>query len=151
MLLTLTLALYLTVLPMPAWPMDYRPQWVVLVVLFWCFAAPERMGVFLGFLIGLMLDVLTGTLLGQHALGLSVTAYLAIVLRPRIRIFPIWQQTFLVSLILLAERLLTLWVIGATGQPMPPVTYWISPLVGLSLWPLMAWLLLPFERRVGAD
>lgn len=147
--LTLLLAMYLTILPMPAWPLDYRPQWVVLTLLFWCFAMPRRVGVFLAFLVGLMLDVLTGTLLGQHALTLSVTAYLAVILRARIRVFALWQQTFLVGLILLAERLLTLWILGATGQPLPPLTYWISPLIGLALWPPMAWLLKPFEQRVG--
>ncbi|MGQ9659573.1 MAG: rod shape-determining protein MreD [Thermochromatium sp.] len=147
--LTFMLAMYLTILPMPAWPWDYRPPWVVLVTLFWCFAMPRRVGVFTAFMIGLMLDVLTGTLLGQHALSLSVTAYLALVLRPRIRIFPQWQQAFFVALILLTERMLTLWIIGATGQPMPTLTYWVSALVGLAFWPLMAWLLLPFERRVG--
>lgn len=148
--LTFALAMYLTILPIPAWPMDDRPQWVVLAVLFWCFALPERIGVFVAFAMGLMLDVLTGTLLGQHALGLSVAAYLAVILRPRIRIFPVWQQTFLIGLILLVERLLTLWVIGATGQPLVPLSYWISTLIGAALWPLMSLLLRPMERRVGA-
>ena len=148
-LLTLTLAMYLTILPIPSWPWDYRPPWTVLAILFWCFATPQRVGIFTAFLVGLMLDVLTGALLGQHALALSVTAYLALVLRPRIRIFPPWQQAFFVALILLAERLLTLWIIGATGQPMPALTYWGSALAGLVFWPLMAWLLAPFERRLG--
>jgi rod shape-determining protein MreD len=147
--LTFMLAMYLTILPMPAWPWDYRPPWIVLALLFWCFATPRRVGILTAFVVGLMLDVLTGALLGQHALALSVTAYLALVLRPRIRIFPPWQQAFFVALILLTERLLTLWIIGATGQPMPALTYWVSALVGLAFWPLMAWLLVPFERRVG--
>ncbi len=145
---TLALALYLTILPIPPWPLDYRPPWVVLTLLFWCFATPERIGVLVGFCVGLLLDVLTGTLLGQHALGLSVTAFLAVVLRARIRIFPLWQQMFYVWLILLVERLLMLWVVGATGQPMPPLSYWLPSLIGAGLWPLMSWLLKPFERRL---
>ncbi|WP_342450103.1 rod shape-determining protein MreD [Thiorhodococcus minor] len=148
-LLTLVLAMYLTILPIPGWPFDYQPPWVVLALLFWCFAAPSRVGVLVGFCVGLMVDVLTGALLGQHALSLSVTAYLAIMLRARIRIFPLWQQTFFVWLILLVERLLTLWAIGATGQPMPPLTYWTPSLIGLFLWPFMSLLLTPMERRVG--
>lgn len=150
-LLTLALALYLAVLPLPAWPLDYRPPWVALALIFWCFAAPERIGVLVGFTAGLLLDVLTGTLLGQNALALSVTAFLAIVLRARIRIFPLWQQTFFIWLILLVERLLTLWVIGATGQPMPPLSYWIPSLIGMLLWPFMSVVLAPLERRVGTD
>lgn len=147
-LLTLGLAMYLTILPISAWPQDYRPPWVVLTLLFWCFAAPERVGVLVGFGVGLLLDVLTGTLLGQHALGLSVVAFLVITLRTRIRIFPLWQQTFFVWLILLVERLLTLWVIAATGQPMPPLSYWIPSLIGICFWPFMSLLLKPIERRL---
>ncbi|MBK1724213.1 rod shape-determining protein MreD [Thiocystis violacea] len=150
-MLTLTLALYLTILPLSAWPLDQRPPWVVLALLFWCFAAPGRVGVLVGFFTGLLLDVLTGTLLGQNALALSVTAYLALILRPRIRIFPLWQQTFFIWLILLVERLLTLWVIGATGEPMPPLSYWTPSLIGMLLWPFMSLLLDPIERRLGAD
>ncbi|QIK36932.1 rod shape-determining protein MreD [Caldichromatium japonicum] len=146
--LSLILALYLTILPIASWPWDYRPPWVVLTILFWCFATPRRVGIFTAFILGLLLDVLTGTLLGQHALSLSVTAYLALVVRPRIRIFPPWQQAFFVALILLSERLLTLWIIGATGQTLPSLTYWFSALAGLACWPILAWLLTPFERRL---
>ncbi len=63
---------------------------------------------------------------------------LAVILHPRIRLFPLWQQTFLVWVLLLVERLLTLWVLGATGQPLVPLSYWISTLIGAALWPLMS-------------
>ncbi len=148
--LSLILAMYLTILPIPGWPWDYRPPWAALAILFWCFAEPRRVGILTAFVMGLLLDVLTGTLLGQHALSLSVTAYLALIIRPRIRIFPPWQQTFFVALILLSERLLTLWIIGATGQTLPSLDYWFSALAGLACWPILAWLLIPFERRLEA-
>jgi rod shape-determining protein MreD len=148
---TLILALYLTILHLPAWPLDQRPPWVALTLLFWCFAAPERIGVLVAFVMGLALDALTGSLLGQHALALSAMTFLVVVLRARIRIFPLWQQTFFVWLILLVERLLTLWVMGSTGQPMPPLSYWVPSLAGLVLWPFLSRLLTPIERRVRAD
>ena len=50
----------------------WRPAWVALVLVYWCMAAPDQVGVVAGWTTGLLLDVMTGTLLGQHALGLSV-------------------------------------------------------------------------------
>lgn len=149
--LSLLLAMYLTILPFPAWPWEYRPPWAVLAILFWCFAAPKRVGIFTAFTLGLMLDVLTGVLLGQNALALSITAYLALILRPRIRIFHPWQQAFFVALIILTERLVTLWTLAATGQRLPSLTYWVSALTALACWPILAWLLVPFERRLETD
>ena len=148
--LTLVAALFLTILPLPAMAEDLRPQWVAMTLIFWALALPERVGVFWAFGIGLVLDVATGTLLGHHALGLSVVAYVAVELHARVRIFPLWQQALFVWVLLILERLLALWVLGATGQPMPSLSYWGSTFVGLLLWPWLYVVLRDLARRAGA-
>ncbi len=148
---SLTVAMFLTILPMPAALEDFRPQWVTLTIIFWCLSLPERVGVFWAFGTGLILDVLTASLLGQQALGLSLVAYVTIKLHARIRLFPLWQQSFFVWVLLLVERLLTLWILGATGQPLPTLTYWIPTFIGLLLWPWLSTVLNQIERRMGAD
>ena len=148
-LVTLVVALFLTILPLPAAAEDLRPQWVALTLIFWALALPDRVGVFWAFGTGLVLDVATGTLLGYYALGLSVIVYVAVELHARVRSFPLWQQALLVWLLLVLERLLALWVLGATGQPMPSLTYWWSPFVGLILWPWLTVVLRDLARRAG--
>jgi rod shape-determining protein MreD len=64
-------------------------------------------------------------------------------LHRRIRAFPLSQQAVAVWLLLLIERLLSLWILGATGQPTPTLAYWLPTLVGLLLWP---WLSLLLDR-----
>jgi rod shape-determining protein MreD len=144
---TLIAALTLMVLPMPAWAEDYRPQWVTLILIYWCLVLPTRVGVFSGFALGIAHDVVSGGLLGAHALSLSVVAYLTEELHRRIRAFPLWQQAVAVWLLLLVERLLSLWVLGAIGQPTPTLAYWLPTLVGLLLWP---WLSLALDRLRAA-
>jgi rod shape-determining protein MreD len=144
---TLALALLLTILPVPDWAEGLRPQWVALALIYWCLALPNRVGVFWGWLTGLFLDGASGTLLGQHALSLSVVAYLAVELHQRIRIFPLWQQALSVWVLLLVERLLSLWVIGATGQPTPTLWYWAPTFVGMLLWPSIFIVLRDIRRR----
>ena len=132
---TLCVAMLLMILPMPDWARPFRPQWVTLVLIYWAIARPHRVGVGSGFLAGIVLDVLTGTLLGQHALGLSIVTFIAIQLHQRIRIFPFWQQSLGILVLLLLEHLLALWVIGATRGVTPSLAYWAVPFIGALLWP----------------
>ncbi len=141
------LALILVVLPLPEWAQPLRPPWPAMVLIYWCIALPDRVGVGVGWTIGILLDVLSGSLLGQHALGLSVVAFLAVKLHQRIRLFPLWQQALTVLVLLLVDRLLTLWVAGATGEPAPPLWYWVPPLVGMLLWPWLFIVLRDIRRR----
>ena len=134
-LATLCIAMLLMILPMPDWARPFRPQWVTLVLLYWAIALPHRVGVGSGFATGIVLDVLTGTLLGQHALGLSIVTFIAIQLHQRIRVFPFWQQSLGIFILLVIEHLLALWVTGATQGVTPGLVYWSVPPIGALLWP----------------
>ena len=90
---------------------------------------------------------MTGTLLGQHALGLSLVAFLTLKLHQRTRLFPLWQQSLTVLLLLVLERLLSLWVMGAVGQPAPSIEFWAPPLIGMFLWPWIFIVLRDVRRR----
>jgi len=148
-ILSLAAALFLSILPMPSFAEELRPEWVTLTLIFWTLTLPDRVGVFWAFCVGLVLDVATGTLLGQHALGLSVVVYLAVTLHQRVQIYPLWQQTLFVWVLLLVERLLSLWVLGATGQPTPTLIYWAPTFLGLILWPWLSVVLSDLARRSG--
>jgi rod shape-determining protein MreD len=137
----------LSVMPIPVWAQDFRPQWVTLVLIYWCLAIPQRVNVGSGWTLGIVQDVLSGTLLGQHALGLSIVAFVTVKLHLRIRIFPLWQQSLTVLVLLLLERLLELWVMGATGQPTPTLRYWIPAIVGMLLWSWIYIVLRDVRRR----
>lgn len=141
------LALVLTVVPLPDGVQHLRPPWATLVLVYWSIALPDRVGVGIAWGLGILLDVLTGTLLGQHALGLSVVAFVAVKLHQRIRLFPRWQQSLTVLIILLVDRLLALWVSGAAGDPPPSFWYWAPAVVGMLLWPWVFIILRELRRR----
>ena len=149
MLLTSGVALALMVLPMPFGLEMLRPQWVALLTLYWCLMVPDRFGVFSAFALGLALDLMLGSLLGQHALSLSLLAYAAVMLHQRVRVFPIWQQAVFVWLLLVTERLINLWVLAATATPLPAWDDWISTLIGFLLWPWLFFVMSDLARRAG--
>ncbi len=63
-------ALLLTIWPLPNWAEPFRPAWVVLATIYWCLFLPHRVGLLVTFGVGILVDTLTGSLLGEHALAL---------------------------------------------------------------------------------
>jgi|SRR5690625_1260480 len=140
------LALILTVVPLPDWLSAGRPQWVALVLIYWCMALPNRVGVGVGFLVGLIQDALLGSLLGQHALTFALLAFLTIKLHQRIRVFPLWQQAISVLVLLLLTQLVIFWINGFVGRSPVSWTYWLTAVVGTLLWPWIFGLMREIRR-----
>jgi rod shape-determining protein MreD len=138
------LALLLHMVALPHWLEYLRPDWMALVLIYWCIALPERVGVISGALAGLALDVASGTLLGQHALTLAIVAYLALRLHQRIRVFPVWQQAVSILLLVCLHMMLALWIKGMVGQVGATWTYWLPAISSMFFWllvfPSLRWL-----------
>ena len=146
---SLGVALLLNFLP---WK-DLRisPDFVALVLAFWCVRQPRLVGLGLAWSVGLLVDAGNGVLLGQHALAYSVLAFLAIWLSRRILWFGPVLQAAHVALILEATQALVLLVRIAAGDPFPGWAIFLSPLVGASLWPVVSWLLILPQRRLERE
>ncbi|MCD8513982.1 MAG: rod shape-determining protein MreD [Nitrincola sp.] len=71
---TFLLGLILSQLPLPDFLMWYRPEWVALVLIYWVMMLPHRVGLMSAFFMGLLLDVIRGSVLGLNALSLTLIA-----------------------------------------------------------------------------
>ncbi len=140
-------ALMLMALPMPDWAGIWRPAWVALVLIYWCMALPARIGIMVAFTLGIFLDVLSGTLLGQNALALSVIAYITLQFYQRVRVLPLWQQGVTVFGLAFLHQVLILWINGIQGMPVSFAAYWASPLVSMVLWPWIFVVLRDLRRK----
>lgn len=145
--LSFLVALMLTMLPLPHWAEPGRPEWVAMVLIYWCMAVPQRVGIGVGWVMGLFLDVVNGTLLGQHALALAVVAYLTFSLHQRVRVFPLWQQAFTILLLVALEQMLVLWVKGVIGDDPETWQYWWPSLTSMLLWPWVFLVLRDVRRK----
>ena len=138
--LTLALALLFNLLP---WRNTAGvPDLTAAVLAFWCIHQPRRVGIGLAWTLGLLLDVGNDALIGQHALGYSVLAFLALVVHRRIQWFPPWQQALHLLLLLLATQLLTLAIRIIAGASFPGWTYFAGSFICAALWPVLSFLLL---------
>ena len=145
--LTFLVALMLAAVPMPDWATPLRPEWVAMTVIYWAMALPGRISVGIAWTTGLALDVLKGAVLGHHALGLALVAYLAIKLHQRIRVFPLWQQAISIGAIIALYLLLVLWIYGISGREAASLAYWGPLLTSVILWPWIFLLLRDLRRR----
>ncbi len=132
---TLIIAMMLMLMPMPYWAQAYRPEWLMLVLIYWCIALPEKVGVGIAWALGLCVDVIQGALLGQHALGFAITAYIAIRFHQRVRNYPLHQQSLFVGMILLPYMSLSLWTLGILGEDPKSWLYWAPVVTSVLIWP----------------
>src|SRR5262245_28102360 len=114
---TFFLAWVLTLIPLPFGWQWIRPEWITLVLIYWVFMHPQTVGVLTAFTVGLLVDILSGALLGQHALSFVAIAYFARVLRERHRLLPFWQQALAILLLIGFGNLILLFVQWALGRP----------------------------------
>ena len=146
--LTIVAAVLLSVMPLPQVLLPFEPYWVALVVIYWSLETYDTISLGLAFLIGLVLDVLSGSLMGMHALSLVIMVFLVQRFRSRLRFFPPWQQALSVFGLLVNDRIILIWITALLGESMPTWKYWLPPLAGMVLWP---WLFLLLDRiRVRA-
>lgn len=94
--LSFLVAYLLAVIPFPEWAMNYRPEWVPMVLIYWVMALPYRIGIGSAWFVGIILDVLEGSILGLNALSLVIIAYVTLSLHQRLRMFSSLQQSGLV-------------------------------------------------------
>ena len=131
---SLLIGMMLQILPMPSWFNAFRPEWVFVIFLFWVLRAPHWIGVCFAFFLGIFMDLLMNTLLGQHALAYVIVTYIVIKLHAQIQNFSRSRQmaaVFVLSFLfqLLQNPTIHVW------------SYWLPALTSAIIWPcFLLWL-----------
>jgi len=144
--LTLIVAFLLYLLPWAGFGLLIRPDFVLLALLYWMLRAPHLCNVGTAWLMGLLIDVASGSFFGQYALAYSVTAYFALYYQRRLVLFSAWQQAGYVMLLLLVSQIVLLVIKLMAGNALPGWSYFLSSLSGVLLWQLLV-----FSRVINAD
>jgi rod shape-determining protein MreD len=134
---TLLVAAVLAIVPNPLWLQWARPEWVALVMLYWCMALPHRVGLLSAAVTGVFQDVLEGAPLGQHGLAL---------LYKRLRVFSLWQQSAMVFLIIGMHQLIYQWVQSLQGAAAGSLLFLLPALTSALVWPVALHVLRALRR-----
>lgn len=145
---TFVVALMLTIAPLPGWAEPYRPDFVALTLIYWSMTLPQNYSVGSAWIVGVVLDVAQGTLLGQHALALSLIVYVTVKFHLQLRQFPILQLLATVFALLTLHQFILFWINGVVGVNAPAETYWGPVISGTLVWPILAVMLAEIYQRV---
>ena len=147
-IISIIVALMLMILPLPDRVEPFRPDWVALTLIYWAMMLPRTWSVGSAWIIGIVLDVAQGTILGQHALALSVVVFVTVRFHLLMRVFPMQQLTATIFALLALYQFLLFWINGVAGIDVGLVHYWAPVIVGTLLWPLVTMLLSGVRLRV---
>lgn len=145
--LSFFIALILTILPMPEWSVWFRPPWVLLLLIYWTAETPYQVNVGIAWILGIILDALGGTLLGEHAFALTVVTYFVTRMQSRLRMFPLLQQGLSVFFLVLLYLFVIYCVQGFIGYSPHGWLYWSSALTSMLLWPWLHSIMGSCRRR----
>lgn len=147
-LFTVLITLVLTIVPLPQTLNYGRPDWLLLVVIYWSLNTPMLAGLTFAWLCGLALDVLIGSLIGQHALAFVLVATITHRLQLRMRIFPVLHQAATVLMLLVVYEFLIFWIDGIIGNANASWLRWLPALTSAVLWPVLVAVLDTANRRM---
>lgn len=140
-LVSFTLAFILLMFPVPSALRWAKPDFVLLVMIYWLMRTPESFGIVSAWVLGLILDGISGNLLGQHALSFSCIAYFLLLLRQHVRMLDPLRQALLVFLLLVLDAIVADWINMVARGGDYHFLLLMSAVTGALLWPLLsAWL-----------
>ncbi len=144
---SLVLALLLSVAPMPQFLELGRPLWLALVLSYWALLLPHRLGMVTAWCLGIVEDVLYGTLLGQNALILVLITFLVLSLQRRLLMFPMWQQSLVLLVVFGLTQLVQLWFNALVGGHPHILEFVLPALISVLLWPWVFAILRGLQQR----
>ena len=147
-IVTIILAIMLTVVPLPGWAEPYRPDWVALTLIYWAMMMPRTWSVGSAWLVGIVVDVAQGTILGQHALALCFVVFATVRFHLLMRVFPMQQLTATVFALLALYQFILFWINGAAGIDVALPSYWGPVITGTLFWPVVMAFLSGIRMRV---
>lgn len=132
--LTFAIAFVCYLLPWAGFGLLLRPDFVLLVLIYWLLRAPHLCNIGTAWMLGLLVDLASGSLFGQSALAYTITAFVAVFYQRRLALFSEWQQAGYVLLLLLLHQLILLVLKLFSGGEVQGFSYFLSSLTGVLLW-----------------
>ena len=123
------------IFPLPIIFNAFRPDWMILIIFYWVLALPHRVSIIHAFILGLLFDLLLGSVLGMHSLLFSILAYVISINYQRIRCFTLVQTTLLVGLFILASKLSLYWIASSLQDIVLHKYYFWSIFTSMLIWP----------------
>ena len=135
---SLFLGLIIQILPVNYSLALWRPQFMLMIPIYWLFRSPSQYGQGFALFAGIMLDIFSGEMYGRYALGFSFCIYILIVLSKRLQNFRLAHQIPLLFVVIFLNQLLTV-SISLLYRPSWELMALIAPAISSAMiWPVLS-------------
>lgn len=135
MMVSFLMGLLLSLFPLPLHIRQWWPEWLLLMAIFWGIHQPQLFSVGRAFILGLVVDAITGSTLAMHAIPYAMVVYLT---RLWGQNFPLWmmiEQLLFISFLLVVATLNHLFLLLFSPLMFSPLVVYIQILMSS----LVAW------------
>ena len=146
-LLTLLVAIMASIMPLPLSVDAFRPDWVLIVLIYWCMALPDKVNIITAWVMGLLMDILLGSVLGVHAAAMAIAVFIVAENFQKIRNFSIWQQALITGVLAALYHLVVFWLQRFLIDVSFLTSYLYPVITTIILWPWVFYLLRKVRRH----
>lgn len=140
-LISILLALIICLLPLPISMVWYRPDLVLLVLMFWLVDSEGEIGLLTVWLTGLLVDLSTGTLIGVHCVGYLAVAYVILKINQQLKLYSIMTYYLVMGLLVFMYYLILLLTQTIMGNYQGVLQTITMPVLTILLLPWLFWFL----------
>ena len=103
--LSFLIVLFVDLLPFLPLIKEIKPSFILLTLIYWNLALPDRVGLRLAFSIGILVDIIEGTLLGSYALIYVFISFICQKFFYQFRVLRMWQQCIIIFILFFSLKL----------------------------------------------
>ena len=131
-IITIAFAMLLMMLPMPDQLRPFRPEFVLMVLIYWVIALPRRVSVGFAWIVGVLMDALMGVTLGISAFSYVLVIFFTARFYLQLRQYPAWQQAFIIAMLVLVVHIIAIAMSSQTRY----LHVWVPALSSMIIWPI---------------
>ena len=137
--LLLIISFVLTIIPMPAPLALLKPNWPLLTLLYIELYLPRQYRLYLVLFVGICMDVLVSTVIGEHIFVYAVVGFIAMKQSRCFYFYTIWQQVAWIGIFCLIAQGLIMFIDYFLGHVMASFLTLGSVLTSAIVWPWLKW------------
>jgi rod shape-determining protein MreD len=147
--ISFVIAIFITFIPLPDFLKILKFDIIVLLSYLWIILTPHKFSILSAAFMGIVVDIIYGSLLGENIFSLSLTSAIIIVFYRYFKMLPLFQQGVLISALVFVYRGSNLWLNGLAGIKTPDLlVYFANPILVILIWPLLVSILSIFGNAV---
>lgn len=147
--LSIFIAYLILFLPWSDQAKQFKPDFTLLVLIFWLIRAPHICNIGTAWFVGLLVDLATGGTFGQHALAYTFSAYFTVLYQRRLILFSHFHLFWTVFILLVISQVVLLVLEMFSGMPFKGWVYFIPSISGVLLWSISLIFRLHTDGRAG--